>query len=146
MVLRRSSRVSGRFHRTTALIHINQARITKKKKKIVHLVIHCSIYNERYFSIYQLHKWCPALHSHPWPVLFHCPLPCLTLQSHEFLMADIVTVGFGYRPQCAIFSTQPSQGGGAAAVGRNMTLRCHSQRPRLAQLLSISRSDQHFSF
>lgn len=38
----------------------------------------------------------PYSHLHSWPVLYYCPLSCWTLQSHEFLMMDIVTVGLGY--------------------------------------------------
>lgn len=81
---------------------------------------------------------------HPRPVLSHCPLSCLTLELHEFLMADMVTVGIVYWPRCAIFSAQLSRRGGEVAAGRNMTLMCQSQRPRLAQRLSILRRDQQF--
>lgn len=83
---------------------------------------------------------------HPRPVLSHCPLSCLTLEPHEFLMADTVTVGIVYWPRCAIFSALLSRRGGEVAAGRNMTLMCQSQRPRLAQRLSILRRDQQFFF
>lgn len=151
-----SSWVTSRFHRTMASLQVNQTRIIQKKTEInqsrmhsytvVHTLKVSLCFVSYVFLIHHLQKWCPTFHPHPRPVLSYCPLPCWTLQSHEFLMVNIVTVRLGYWPQCAIFSTHPSQGGGDAAVGRNMTLRCHSQRPRLAQLLSILRSDQHFSF
>lgn len=81
----------------------------------------------------------------PKDILTHCPLSCLTLKVHEFLIINMETVGLLHWPS-AIFSAQLSQRGRKVErlEGSNMTLMCQAQRPRLAQRLSILHQDQHF--
>ncbi len=75
---------------------------------ICNAVINIHSDNERLTGFFTKCPYSGSQHMCPRPVLPHCPLSCLTLKVHEFLIINMVTVGILYWPS-AIFSARLSQ-------------------------------------